>query len=98
MGYKHHIVWDKFPELCKQVSARRYAERRRRREERMAGSGEEIRRAAFLLHEQGIYPSARKVFTVLNDPYSLLTKEGHEAWRLALEELGYPTDKFKKYD
>lgn len=64
----------------------------------MAGISEEIRRAAFLLHEQGIYPSARKVFTLLNDPHILRTKEGHEAWRKALEELGYPTDKFKRYD
>jgi hypothetical protein len=47
----------------------------------MAGIGEEIRRSAFLLHEQGIYPSARKVFTLLNDPHILRTKEGHEAWR-----------------
>jgi hypothetical protein len=98
MNCPHHIVWDKFPELCKQVSSRRYAERRRRRGERMAGISEEIRRSAFLLHEQGIYPSARKVFTLLNDPHILRTKEGHEAWRMALEALGYPTDKFKRYD
>jgi hypothetical protein len=98
MKYARHIVWDKFPELCKQVSARRYAERKGRREERMAGISKEICCAAFLLHEQGIYPSARKVFTLLNDPHILRTKEGHEAWRMALEELGYPTDKFRRYD
>jgi hypothetical protein len=98
MGYKRHIVHDKFPELCKQVSARRYAEWRRRREERMAGIRREIRRATSLLHEQDIYPSARRVFSMLNDPHVLRTKEGHEAWRLALEELGYPIDELKRYD
>lgn len=64
----------------------------------MAGISKEIRRAASLLHEQGIYPSARRVFNVLNDPRVLRTKEGHEAWCLSLEELGYPTNTFKRYD
>lgn len=32
-----------------------------------------------LIHKQGIYPSARQVFIVLNDPHILQTKEGHKA-------------------
>ncbi len=60
MGYKRHVVWDKFPELCKQVSTRRYAERRRRREERMATHSSEIRQTAYLLHSQSMYPSASR--------------------------------------
>jgi transcriptional regulator with XRE-family HTH domain len=98
MGYGVNILRDKFPELCKQVSARRHAERRERRKEHMMGICKEIRHTAFLLHEQGIYPSARQVLKLLNDPHILRTKEGHEAWRLTLEELGYPTDKFKRYE
>jgi len=61
-------------------------------------SAKKSRRAAFLLHEQGVYPSARRVFNVLNDTHVLRTKERHEAWRQALEELSYPTDTFKRYD
>ena len=98
MGYKRHLVWDKFPELCLQSSARRSVERRKRREERMAEIRKEIRRAASLLHEQGIYPSSRRVCSLLGDPHILRTKEGHEAWCLSVEKLGCPTDTLKKYD
>ncbi len=96
LGYEHHVVWGKFPELCKQASARRSVERRRRREERMVGIGEEIRRTAFLLHKGGIYPSAKQIGKVLKDPHITRTKEGCEAWHLALAELGYPTEKFER--
>jgi TniQ len=94
LGYPHHVVWGKFPELCKQVSARRSAERKRRRAQRMDVIGEEIRRTAFLLHERSIYPSAKQIGKVLKDPHITRTKEGREAWILALTELGYPTGKF----
>lgn len=40
----------------------------------MVGICKEIRRAAFLLHEQGIYPGARQVFNVLTDPHVLRAK------------------------
>ncbi len=33
---------------------------------------------------------------LLGNPHAIRTKEGHEAWHLALEELGYPTDHLKK--
>jgi hypothetical protein len=95
MGYGHRIIWRKFPELCHQVSTQRSAEQRKRREERKAGICHKIRSAVFLLHEQGIYPSSKQVRILLDDIYVLRMKVGYEAWRLALEELGYPTHKAK---
>ena len=96
LGYPHHVVWRKFIELCKQVSARRSAERKERRAQRMAVIGEEIRRTAFLLHERSIYPSGKQIGKVLKDPHIVRTKQGREAWLLALTELGYSTGKFER--
>src|SRR5450755_2666991 len=77
MGYERSVFWNNFPQLCKQVSARRRAERRDQRKERLTGICKEIRRATFTLHSQGIYPSARQVFQQLGDPHVIRTKEGH---------------------
>jgi len=97
MGYNNHILWANFPGLCNQVTERRSAARRKQYDERMATLCNEIRQATFLLHSQGMYPSARQVFQLLGDPHAILRKEGHEAWCQALQELGYPTDHLKKY-
>jgi hypothetical protein len=97
MGYKRHILSANFPDLCRQVAERRSTARRKQREERMAPICSEIRQVALLLHSQYIYPSASQISIQLHDPHIIRTKEGHEAWRLALEELGYPTDHLKKY-
>jgi AraC-like DNA-binding protein len=97
MGYNHHILWANFPGLCNQVKERGSAARRKQHNERMATLCNEIRQAVFLLHSQGVYPSARQVFQRLSNIHAIRTKEGHEAWRQALEELGYPTSHLKKY-
>jgi hypothetical protein len=87
-----------FTELCNQISARYLAQQRKQHEERMLAICEQIRQVMLVLHKQGIYPSARQVSERLNDRHILRTIEGHEAWHLMLEELGYPTDTFKRYD
>jgi AcrR family transcriptional regulator len=97
MGYERQVLLNRFPDLCKQISRRRYAERRRRREERIALLCKEIRQVAYHLHSQGIYPSARQVSQELGDSHALLSKEGRDAWCQALEALGYPTVHLKKY-
>ncbi len=97
MGYGRHIFWTKFPDLCNQVTERRSTARSKHRDERMAIYCNEIRKAAFLLHGQGVYPSSWRISQRLSDPHAIRTKDGHEAWRLALEELGYPTGHMKRY-
>jgi hypothetical protein len=97
MGYKRQFILDRFPDLCKQISRRRYAERRRRREERIALLCREIRQGAYHLHSQGIYPSARRVSQELGVSHAILSEAGRDAWCQALEALGYPTAHLKKY-
>ncbi len=98
MGYKVHILWCNYTDLCKQISARYLAQQRKRHEERIAQTFEEIRRAMLELHEQAIYPGARQVCERLKDRHVLRNKGGYRVWRLMLEELGYPTDKLKRYE
>jgi len=97
MGYGRNIFRTNFPDLCKQVSERRSAVLRNHHKERMATLCNEIRQAAFHLHRQGTYPSKRQVSKQLSDPQAMRAREAYEAWRLTLEELGYPTDHLKKY-
>ena len=97
MGYGRHIFWANFPELCNQVTERRSNARRKQHEERMTAHCNEIRQAVFLLHGQNTYPSARQITKHLSDAQAIRTKEGHEAWCLALEELKYPTGHLKRY-
>ena len=98
MGYERHILHDRFTDLCHQISTRRYVERRLRRKTRMVVIGEEIHQVALQLHEQHVYPSASRVSKHISDQHALRTKEGHEAWVIILQELGYPTDTLRKYD
>ena len=97
MGYGCHIFRANFPDLCNQVTERRSTTRKKQHDERMAALCHEIRQAAFHLHQQGTYPNARQVRKQLSNPHTMRTKEGHEAWCQALEELGYPTCHLKKY-
>jgi hypothetical protein len=97
LGYSVTLIWHHFTDLCKRISARYRDKKRKRHEEQMKTVCEEIRQAVLLLHKQGIYPSAKRVSFLLKNRHSVRTFEGHEAWRLALAELGYPTDAIKRY-
>jgi nitroreductase len=98
MGYGVNTIWANCTDLCKQISARYRAQQQKQNEERIAAICEQIRQVMLMLHEQGIYPGARQVYEQLNNQHILRTIEGHEAWRLMLEKLGYPTDQLKRYD
>lgn len=87
MNCPYHILYDKFTNLCQQISARRYIERKVRREEKMTEVGKNIRQAVLQLHDQKVYPSTGQTRKLLVDPHVLRTKEGRKAWLLALQEL-----------
>jgi len=94
MGYSRHILDAKFPHLCHQIAARRYAERNRRHQEWVAAEGEKIRQVVLQLHKENVYPGIREVVRRTGNVF--WRKEAREAWRLTLQELGYPTDTFRK--
>jgi hypothetical protein len=96
MDSTYYILSHHFTDLCRQISARRYAERRKRHQKRMTAVAAEIRQVVLQLHEKNIYPSNEQVRGAVGDRHILRTKEGRDAWLLTLQELGYPTDIFQK--
>ena len=97
LGYSTYLIWNHFTDLCKRISARYRDLKRKQHEERVRAVCEEIHKAVLLLHNQGVYPGAKRVSLLLENRHSIRTFEGHEAWRLMLAELGYPTDSIKRY-
>ncbi len=96
LGCKHYFLERNFHGLYKQIVLRRRRERRKQYQDRMERTYAEIREAIMELHQQGIYPSRRRVVKEINKPYALRSKEGLEVYGRVLKELGYPTETIKK--
>src|SRR2546429_3834211 len=95
-GYRLAILERNFPDLCKEIALRRRIELRKQHEERMTRISLEIHQTVMILHQQGMYPGSIQVGKQLNNSHILRPKKAREAWILALDELGYPTDHLKK--
>jgi DNA-binding phage protein/AraC-like DNA-binding protein len=77
-----------FPEECKLVIQRAKAYRQQRKAQRLAQVCEQVRQAVLSIHSQGFYPSHRRLRILL--PGALMRLfEAKDAWRAALQELGY---------
>jgi AcrR family transcriptional regulator len=88
LGYSVQVFNRHFPEMCRAISERYMAYRRRRRDETKRQICDEVRSAVLRLHAQGEYPSQRKVRNLLRKPHDMLRKEVHKVWRETLRELG----------
>lgn len=64
-------LYSHFPLLCRRIAARHLEFRRRAFAERKKEFLDDVRRAALALHEEGIYPSVKKVEKLLTAPKSL---------------------------
>ena len=96
LGCTTAVLYKRFPDLCKEIALRRRIELRKQHEERMTRISLEIHQTVMILHQQGMYPSSIQVGKQLNNSHILRPKKAREAWILALDELGYPTDHLKK--
>jgi len=77
-----------FPEACKLVIQRAKAYRQQRKAQRLAQVCEQVRQAVLSIHSQGFYPSHRRLRILLPGALMRLS-EAKDAWRAALQELGY---------
>ncbi len=77
-----------FPEECKLVTQRAKAYRQQRKAQRLAQVREQVRQAVLSIHSQGFYPSHRRLRILLPGALMRLS-EAKDAWRAALQELGY---------
>lgn len=88
LGCAHGTLYEHFPGECAELSARRahyFAEERLKRKQRRR---EEIRRSIIELHNQGIYPSLRRVGTRISRPSKLSSSFDIEVFREVKSELG----------
>ncbi len=89
LGYEdaRQLVYH-FPEECKLVIQRAKDYRQQRKAQRLAQVREQVRQAVTSVHSQGFYPSHRRLRPLLPGALMRLS-EAKDAWRAALQELGY---------
>lgn len=89
VGYNHASLHQRFPDLCRAISARYLADRKRQGEIKRQRLCDEVRHAVAQIHTQGMYPSGARVASRLSVPGSILHPEARAAWHQALRELGW---------
>ncbi len=88
LGHQVAPIKYHFPKECALITelARKY--RGQRKEQRVALVCEETRQIVICLHDQGIFPSWRKVRSELTNPKVMQMPEVSKAWHDARRELG----------
>lgn len=89
LGCTTRHLYRYFPELCRAISERYKAEQKMQRTKRIAGICENVREVAQQLHEQGIYPSIRKVRERLPSSSSTRDPKVRSFWKKTVKELGW---------
>ena len=88
LGCGHRALLDHFPEECASITQQAREYRKQQSELRIRQVREKVRQHVFSLHTQGIYPSQKRLRTVLPGGF-MRQLEAKEAWRAALRELGF---------
>ncbi len=89
LGVGRSTLEGHFPAECATIVARYLAEQGRRRGEDRVRVARKVRRVVRAIHQQGQYPSGRKVLTLMGDPHAFRNSHGLAVWRDALRELGW---------
>jgi len=88
LGYTQGTLYEHFPEECAELSARRARYIEEEKIKRKQQRREEIRRSIIELHNQGIYPSLRRVGNLISRPSKLSGSFDIEVFREVMSELG----------
>jgi len=88
LKYDHSFLRRHFPELCRAISDRYRAFRKKKREERKQMILDEVQQTTFSVHDQELYPSQERVRLLLAKPGSIKEPGALAAWHEALQELG----------
>jgi hypothetical protein len=81
-------LYEHFPEECAELSARRARYLEEEKIKRKQQRTEEIRRSIIELHNQGAYPSLRRVGKRLSRPSAMSGSFDIEVFREVMSELG----------
>jgi DNA-binding phage protein len=87
LGYGVRQLRYYFPQECAVVTLRAREYRKQRKEYRLAQTREQVRQAMLSLHAQGMYPSQRKLRSLLGG--LMRAPEARETWHTTLRELGF---------
>jgi AraC-like DNA-binding protein len=87
LNYSPRELREYFPELNRAICKRRKEYYKARREQRLLHLKEEIRQAMFELHSQGLYPSLRRIRSLLSAPVVMRDTIFSGFRREMLEEL-----------
>jgi hypothetical protein len=88
LGCDVSLLLKYFPHACAVITQHMREYRKQQKDQRIAQACEEIRQAVIALHAQGIFPSHRKVRTLLSLPSFMRQPEASAAWHAARRELG----------
>jgi len=86
LGYTVRQLSYHFPEECALITPLAQEYRRQRKVERLDKVREQVRQAVISVHSHGVYPSQRKLRSLLPGGLMLMS-EVKEAWRATLREL-----------
>jgi hypothetical protein len=87
LGYGERTIVHHFPQECASITKRVQEYRKQHQEQRLDLARNLVRQTVVTLHEQGIYPSHRKVREIL--PTGLMRMpEANAIWHEVLHELG----------
>ncbi len=87
LGHIDRTLHTHFPQECELIIERAQEHRKHRQEQRLEGVQEQVRQAVITLHAQGLFPSHRRLRTMLS-PGVMRMPEANIVWRTVLRELG----------
>lgn len=87
LGHNERTLHTHFPQECGLIIKRAQEHRKQRQEQRLEGVREQVRQAVIILHTQGLFPSHRRLRTML-PPGVMHMLEANVVWRTVLRELG----------
>ena len=88
LKYDHSFLSKHFPELCRAISDRYQAYRKKQRDERKQRILDEVRQVTYRVLKQGLYPSQERVRLLLAKPGSIKEPGALAVWHETLRELG----------
>ena len=88
LRYDHSYLRRHFPDLCRAISDRYRAYRKKLREERKQRILDEVRQATYRVYNQGLYPSQERVRLLLGKPGFIREPGAQAVWHETLVVLG----------
>jgi len=88
LGHSPRELREHFPELCRAISSRYKNYSKVRGEQKQERLKNEVRQVILDIRSQGLYPSSRRVCSLLSEPAAMRDPVIFRFWREMLKELG----------